>query len=414
MSRSTRRAEPRPARYRRGVPIYLDHAATTPPRPEARAALSTWLDAANASSTHAAGQAARVAVEEAREQIATALACSPHEVVFTSGGTEADNLALKGVVWAARERTAATPHLVTTAIEHPAVLDPARWLAERGDATLTVVDPGPDGRVDPEAVLAAVGPRTTLVSVMTANNELGAVNDVPGLATALAEREIPLHTDAVQAVATLDVDVAAWGTAALALSAHKFGGPQGVGIAVLRRGLPVVPLAHGGGQDRGVRSGTFAAGLDAACGEALSAAVRDRAVLRSRLRSLTDRLAASLTALEGVRRNGPADAEARLASHVHLGIDGVDGGALTLELDRAGVAASSGAACGSGAAKASHVLAATGIAGTPLRLSLGWSSTEADVDRAIDVLTDVIPGLRARAGSSGWIAAPGTALRNPS
>ena len=388
---------------------YLDHAATTPPRPEARAALVAWLGAANASSTHAAGQAARLAVEEAREQIAVGLACSPHEVVFTSGGTEADNLAVKGIVWAARDRRADLPHLVTTAVEHPAVLDPARWLAERGDASLTVVDPLPDGRVDVEAVLAAVGPRTALVSVMAANNELGAVNDVAALAAALAEREVPLHTDAVQAIATLDVDVAAWGVSALALSAHKFGGPQGVGVAVLRRGLPVVPIAHGGGQDRGVRSGTFAAGLDAACGAALTAAVRDRPALRDRLRAMTDRLAAALTALDGVRRNGPADAASRLASHVHLGIDRVDGGALTVALDRAGLDASSGAACGSGAAKASHVLEAAGVTGTPLRLSLGWTSTDADVDRAIDVLTDVVPSLRARSVAP----SPGAALPAP-
>ncbi len=374
---------------------YCDHAATTPPRPQARAALAAWLDAANASSTHLAGQAARVAVEESREAVATALGCSPHEVVFTSGGTEADNLAVKGITWAARDRSRGVPHVVTTAVEHPAVLDPARWLAERGDATLTVVPPGGDGRVDVEEVLAALRPETALVSVMAANNELGAVNDIPGLAARLAEREVPLHTDAVQAVATLELDVARWGVDALALSAHKFGGPQGVGLAVLRRGLPVVPLAHGGGQDRGVRSGTFAVGLDAACGAALTAAVADRAELRPRLLALTDRLAAAVTALEGVRRSGPSDPSWRLASHVHLLLDGVEATALALELDAAGVAASSGAACGAGAAKSSPVLEACGLQGTPLRLSLGWTSTAAEVDRVIDVLTDLIPRLRA-------------------
>jgi cysteine desulfurase len=374
--------------------LYLDHAATTPPRPAARAALSRWLDAANASSTHAAGRSAREAVEEAREDVAVALHCSPHEVVFTAGGTEADNLAVKGIVWAARERTRGVPHLVVSAVEHAAVLDPACWLAERGEATMSVVTPRADGRVEVAAVLDAIRPETALVSVMAANNELGTVNDVTGLAAVLAERGVPLHTDAVQAVATLDVDVAAWGVAALALSAHKLGGPQGVGIAVLRRGLPVVPLLHGGGQDRGVRSGTFAAGLDAACGAALTAAVADRPGLRSRLRALTDRLAAGLLALEGVRRNGATDPEQRLASHVHLSLDGVASDALALALDRAGIAASSGAACGAGATKASHVLEAAGVTGTPLRLSLGWTSTEADVDRALEVLTDVLPRLR--------------------
>ncbi|HSK22665.1 MAG TPA: aminotransferase class V-fold PLP-dependent enzyme, partial [Egicoccus sp.] len=156
----------------------LDHAASTPPRPEARAALQRFLEAANASATHAAGQQARTAVETAREQVATALRCSPHEVVFTSGGTEADNLAVKGIVWAARERTASQPHVVTTAVEHAAVLEPARWLAERGDADLTVIPPDPDGRVPVERILDAVRGETCLVSVMAANNELGAVNDL--------------------------------------------------------------------------------------------------------------------------------------------------------------------------------------------------------------------------------------------
>ncbi|MEX2503504.1 MAG: cysteine desulfurase family protein, partial [Egicoccus sp.] len=376
------------------VHAMLDHAASTPPRPEARAALQRFLEAANASATHAAGQQARTAVEAAREQVATALRCSPHEVVFTSGGTEADNLAVKGIVWAARERTAKRPHVVTTGVEHAAVLEPARWLAERGDADLTVVPPDPDGRVPIERILDAVRDGTCLVSVMTANNELGAVNDLATLGPLLRERGLPLHTDAVQAVATLDVDVDAWQVDALSISGHKFGAPQGVGAAVLRRGLPLVPLSHGGGQDRGVRSGTFAAGMDAALGAAIEAAAADRADLRARLRVMSDRLAAGLLAVDGVTRNGPADPDERLASHVHVCFDAVDASALTLALDRAGLAASSGSACGSGAAKPSHVLEACGITSTPLRLSLGWTTTDAEVDHAIDVLADVVPSLR--------------------
>ncbi len=377
----------------------LDHAATTPPRPEALAAFESYVASANASATHALGQRARRAVEEARERVATALGCSPHEVVFTSGGTEADNLAVKGVIWAARERDRSRiPHLVTTAVEHPAVLEPARWLAERGEAHLSVVPPEPDGRVAVERVLEAVRPDTALVSVMTANNELGAVNDIPSLAAALAERGVPLHTDAVQAIATQAVDVAGWGVHALSLSAHKIGGPQGVGIAVLRRGLPVVPLSQGGGQDRGVRSGTFAVGLDAACSVACEAAVAGRSDLAARLAAATDRLAAALTALDGVTRNGPVDPVWRLPSHLHLSLDGVDPVALTIALDRAGVAASSGSACGAGAATESPVLAATGTRGTPLRLSLGWTTTAAGVDEAIDrltaVLSTLLPGRR--------------------
>jgi len=377
------------------VTTYLDHAATTPPRPAARAALQRWLDVANPSSTHLPGQAARVAVEQARDQVASALGCSPHEVVFTAGATEADNLAVKGIVWAANQhRPGGRPHLVTTAVEHPAVLDPARWLAERGEATLSIVPAGADGRVDPEAVLAAVRADTVLVSVMAANNELGAVNDVPAIAAALAEREVAVHTDAVQAVLTREVDVGDWGVDALALSAHKLGGPAGVGVAVLRRGLPVVPLLHGGGQDRGGRSGTLAAGLDAACGVALEQTVAERSVLTPRLRDLSDRLAAGLLALDGVQRNGPADPTARLVTHLHVSIDGVDADALAVALDRAGLAASSGSACGSGAAASSHVLASIGARGTPLRLSLGWPSMDQDVDRALQVLGEVIPRLR--------------------
>lgn len=381
---------------------YLDHAASTPPRPAARAALTRWLPAANASAPHAAGQEARTAVEEAREQVAAALRCSPHEVVFTASGTEADNLALKGVVWAARDRApGTTPHLVTTAVEHPAVAVTARWLADRGDVHLDVVPPRRDGSVEVDRVLAAVRPETALVSVMTANNEVGAINDVAALAAGLAERDVPLHTDAVQAVATLEVDVAASGVAALALSAHKFGGPQGVGVVVLRRGLGVEPLLHGGGQDRGVRSGTFATGLIAACGAGLTEALTDRAALRSRLAVLSERLAAGVVALDGVRRSGPSEPSRRLVSHVHVTFDGLDGVGLALALDRAGVVAASGSACGSGAATASPVLAACGLEGTPLRLSLGWTSTEADVERALDVLTDVVPALRAGASAVG-------------
>jgi cysteine desulfurase len=375
-------------------PVYLDHAATTPVRPEARAALDAWLDAANASATHRPGQDARIGVEEARETIAVALRCEPGEVVFTSGATEANNLVVKGVVWAARPR--GRDHLVVSAVEHPAVRDAARWLADRGDVRLTEVPPGPDGRVDVERVLAAVEERTALVSVMAANNEVGAVNDVAALGRGLRELGVPLHTDAVQAMATRDVDVAAWHVDALSLSAHKVGGPQGVGVAVLRRGLEVEPLAHGGGQDRGVRSGTFAVALDAACGRAVAATVADRPALAARLEALSDRLAAGLETIDGVTRNGPAEPAWRLPSHVHVSIEAADPEALGLELDRAGVAASTASACASGAGKASHVVEACGIEGTPLRLSLGWTSTDADVDRAVDVLADVVPRVRIR------------------
>ncbi|MFP5309863.1 MAG: cysteine desulfurase family protein [Actinomycetes bacterium] len=391
---------------------YLDHAATTPVRPAVRATLARWLDDAegvvgNGSSAHAAGQRARTAVEEARERVAAALACHPGDVVFTAGGTEADNLAVKGLAWAAARRRRAG-HLVTTAVEHPAVADAARWLAEHEGMELTVVPPRADGTVDPERVLAAVRDDTALVSVMAANNELGAVNDLVAIGTALRERGVAFHTDAVQAFATRVLDLAELPVDALALSAHKFGGPQGVGVAVLRRGVPVEPLLHGGGQDRGVRSGTFAAALVAACGVAVAEADATRAATVARLAPLADRLANGLLALDGVRRNGPTDPADRLVSHVHVSVDGVDGEALTFALDRAGLEVSAGAACASGATHVSPVLAACGIDGdAALRLSLGWTTTEADVDEALATVAAVVADLRARGG--GFVPPPARA-----
>ncbi len=380
----------------------LDHAATTPPRPEVLEVLARWLPAANASARHLPGQDARAAVEEARERAAAALGCTPADVVFTSGGTEADNLALKGVVWAARtaRRAAgddAPVHVVTTAVEHAAVREALRWLADRGEVELDVVAPRPDGRVDAADVLDRVRSDTALVSVMGANNETGAVNDVATIGADLRARGVPFHVDSVQCIATLDVDLDAWHADALAVSAHKIGGPQGVGVAVLRRGVDVEPLAHGGGQDRGVRSGTFAVGLVAACAEALTRAVAERAALRARLRDLSDRLAAGVADLDGVHRTGPGDPAHRLASHVHLELDGVDGDALQLALDAAGVAASSGSACSSGAGRGSAVMAAMGRDGTPLRLSLGWTTTADEIDHAVAVLREAVPRLRSGA-----------------
>jgi cysteine desulfurase len=379
----------------------LDHAATTPPRPEVLEVLERWVGSGNASARHLPGQAARRAVEHAREQAAAALGCGPHDVIFTSGGTEADNLAVKGIAWAARARGDGRPvHVVTTAVEHAAVLEPARWLAARGEIELDIVAPSSDGCVAVDAVLERVRdgsdgrPPTVLVSVMGANNELGAINDVPSLGAALRDRGIALHVDAVQCVTTLDVSLEDWSADALAVSAHKVGGPQGVGVAVLRRGLAVEPMTHGGGQDRGLRSGTFAVGLIAACGEALERAVAERDGVRSRITGLSDRLADGLARIDGVRRSGPADPSRRLASHVHVMIEGVDGEALAIGLDAAGVAASAGSACSSGASAGSHVVEACGLDGAPLRLSLGWSTTAAEVDHALAVLGELVPRLR--------------------
>lgn len=386
-------------RYRhRYMNVYLDHAASSTVRDEARTVLLAHLDAANGSAAHARGQNTRAVVEQARERVAYAIGATPHEIVFTSGGTEADNLAIKGICWAAKDAHKHVPHLIVSATEHAAVLDPARWLAERGDVTLDLVGCNREGTIDVEQVLSLVTPHTALVSVMTANNELGSINPIAELAAALAERAIPLHTDAVQALATLPVDVKTSQVSALAASGHKFGAPQGVGFAMLRRDLPVVPLSHGGGQDRGVRSGTFATALIASCAAALDVAVAERDTVVARLRNFTDRLADGLTALDGVRRNGPTNEDLRLASHVHLSLEGVPSELLALRLDGAGLAASSGAACSSGATTASHVLVAAGVDGTPLRLSAGWDTTDDDINQAIALFGVLIPELRQRKG----------------
>ncbi len=380
---------------------YLDHAASTPVRPAARAALAQWIDPpdgtvlGNPSATHAAGRAAREAVEVAREQVAAAVDARPADVVFTSGGTESDNLAVKGLAWAGA--LAGRRHVVVSAVEHPAVRNAARWLATQGFA-LDEVEVGHDGRVDVERVLAAVTDDTAVVSVMAANNELGSCNDVDALAAALVDRPAVLHTDAVQAFATRPVGLRP-GLDALSLSGHKFGGPPGVGVAVLRRGVGVEPLLHGGGQDRGVRSGTFAAALDAAFGAAVEEAVADRDRLAAAARDQVKRLQRAAGDLDGVHVHGPVTADARLATHLHLGIPGVEAELLSFGLDQAGVAVSTGAACAAGATAASHVTAACGIDDDAvLRLSVGWTTTDADVEHAADVLVDVVTRLRAGRG----------------
>lgn len=377
--------------------VYLDNAATTPVRPEARTALVEALEhTGNGSAAHAAGREARRVIETAREQSAAVLGVRADEIIFTSGGTEADNLALKGIVWAAQRR--GRSHVVTSAIEHPAVAETCRWLATHQGLRLTVVPPSSEGTMDPERVLDAVRPDTAVVSIMTANNELGAINDISPLVAPLRERGVALHTDAVQAAAThdltaLDVD-------AMAVSGHKIGAPQGVGLTVLRTGLSVEPLHHGGGQDRQVRSGTFASALDASLGAGLQAAARDRERLTASATRQTDRLAAGLLALGGITRNGPSSASQRLPTHLHVGIDGVDAAALTRDLDRRGIQVAAGSACSAGAVRASAVVAACGIrADAVLRLTVGWATRDEEIDRALDVLVDTIKLLRHDRGS---------------
>ena len=379
--------------------IYLDHAATTPVASEVLDAMLPYLreQHGNPSSIHGIGRAARGAVEHAREQLADALGVAPLDVLFTSGGTESDNQAVKGIAWAARDAGRGR-HVVTTAIEHHAVLDAARWLADAQGFELTVVAVEADGVVDPERLLAAVRNDTVLVTVMAANNELGTVQPLDVIGPALAERGVPLHTDAVQAFGRSRLEIDGWGIAALSLSAHKFNGPKGVGVLVLRRDVPATPVLHGGGQERGVRSGTFNAAGIVGCGAAAALTVATAATEIPRLRHLRDELIAGLCAVDGVTLNGSA--QVRLPHNANVAVAGCDGESLMLAMDAAGVCVSTGSACQSGAAEQSHVLAAIGADEdrAHVRLTCGRDTSAEDVATAVACFADVVPTLRAAGG----------------
>ncbi|QWC84840.1 cysteine desulfurase [Nocardioidaceae bacterium] len=363
---------------------YLDHAATSPVRPEVADVVARHLgDVGNAASLHGSGRRARRIVEESRELIAHHVGARPGEVVFTSGGTEADNLALKGAWWATRHAAPAPRRVLVSAVEHHAVLDPASWL-ERCEGAL--VEPLPvdrDGVVDEAAFAEAVaGGGVAAASVMWANNEVGAVQPVARLASLARRHGVGLHSDAVQALAHLPVDFTASGLDAMTLSAHKVGGPHGVGALVVRREAHLSPLLHGGGQERDLRSGTVPVPLVAGFAAAVEAAVTTRELESARLATLRDDL------VSGVRAQVPdvvlnAEGAPRLPGVAHLSFPGCEGDSLLMLLDAAGVECSTGSACSAGVPEASHVLLAMGRteaeARSGLRFSLGHTSTAADV-----------------------------------
>jgi cysteine desulfurase len=382
--------------------IYLDHAATTPLDPEVRAALLPWLGElfGNPSSAHGHGRRARAAVDDARDRVAAAAGCASREVILTSGGTEADNLALRGVLerWGAERGR----HLVVSAIEHEAVLATAQRLAEAGRADLTVVDCDRQGRIDPAAVASAVRPDTVLVSVMLANNEVGTVQDVPAIAAAVRARNPRslVHTDAVQALGRLPLGLGALGVDLLSLSAHKAYGPQGVGALVA--GHAVFPAAQitGGGQERERRSGTEnvagVVGFGAAAELARRRQETDAAELSHLAGWLTDLLMESVPGLEAT-----GDPAVRLPGLCSFVVRGCRSELLLAVLDELGVSASAGSACSSGAPVPSHVLAAMGfgdLAGSALRLSLGRSTTGADVQAAAERVQVAVARVRAGGG----------------
>jgi Cysteine sulfinate desulfinase/cysteine desulfurase and related enzymes len=383
---------------------YLDHAATTPMLPEAIEAMTRQLgQVGNASSLHASGRRVRRVVEESRETIATALGARPSEVVFTSGGTEADNLAIKGLYWA--RSAAGARRILISSIEHHAALDPARWLAAHQGAVVEELPVDEYGRVHPETLREAIERApddVALVSVMWANNEVGTVQPVAELAAIAHEHGIPFHTDAVQAVGQLEVSFSGSGVDALTLSGHKIGGPVGVGALLLARGVDPTPVLHGGGQEREVRSGTLDAPAIAGLAAAVEVAVAQREALAARLTELRDDLIDRVRrAVPDVVLNGhPAD---RLPGNAHFSFPGCEGDALLMLLDAKGVECSTGSACSAGVAQPSHVLLAMGAdalrARGSLRFTLGHTSTKEDVDRLAEVIAGVVERAR-RAGIS--------------
>ncbi|MFB7170466.1 cysteine desulfurase family protein [Streptomyces sp. NPDC056254] len=365
---------------------YLDHAATTPMLPEAAAAMTAQFAATgNASSLHAAGRRARRTVEEAREAFAEAIGARPSEVVFTAGGTEADNLAVKGLYWARRDAEPARTRVIASPVEHHAVLDAVHWLAEHEGAQVDYLPVDRYGRVHPDAFREAVERNpddVALATVMWANNEIGTVMPVRALADVAREAGIPLHSDAVQAFGQLDVDFGDSGLAAMTVSGHKIGGPYGIGALLLGRDQSPVPVLHGGGQERHVRSGTLDVPAVAAFAVAAVIAAERREQFAAEVGALRDELvAAVLAAVPDAVLGG--DPEERLPANAHFSFPGCEGDSLLLLLDAQGIECSTGSACTAGVAQPSHVLLAAGtdpqLARGTLRFSLGHTSTKEDV-----------------------------------
>jgi cysteine desulfurase len=385
-------------------PVYLDHAATTPMRPEAIAAMTEELSClGNPSSLHAAGRRARRVVEESREQLAEVFGARPSEIVFTSGGTEADNLAVKGLYWARRDGPGGSRRRVlTTSVEHHAVLDSVRWLEEAQGAEAVWIVVGTDGAVCPAALRAAIAQapeQVAVVSVMWANNEVGTVQPVRELAAVAHEYGVPFHTDAVQAAAQLPVDFAASGADALTVTGHKLGGPVGVGALILARGVTPVPVLHGGGQERDIRSGTLDTPAIRAFAVAAAVCAKQRAEEAERLAALRDELVRQvLAAVPDAVLNGPPSGPDRLPGNAHFSFPGCEGDALLMLLDANGIACSTGSACTAGVAEPSHVLLAMGAddsrARGSLRFSLGHTSTKHDVDALGLVIREVVDRAR--------------------
>lgn len=379
------------------LPIYLDHAATTPTDPDVAAAMLPFLSGplsyGNPSSIHRFGREARSAVDEARDGVAALIHADYSEITFTGSGTEADNLALIGTMLSAPP---GRNHLVTTEIEHHAILHSVRFLQTQGfEATLVPVDR--EGVAHPQAIADTMTDRTALVSVMHANNEIGTLQPLAEIARLVHARGAKFHTDAVQTVGLLNVDVHELDCDMLSLCAHKMYGPKGIGALYIRPGTKVSPILHGGAQEREKRAGTENVAAIVGFGRAAEIAARGRELEAARLTNLRDRFIARLReCIPGLRLNGhPAQ---RLPNNVNVSVEGVEGATLLMNLDRKGVAASSGSACSSGSIEPSHVLKAIGLSDTlassGVRFSLGRGTTEEELNRTVEIFAEIVGRLR--------------------
>ena len=379
-------------------PIYLDYAATTPVDARVVAAMQPYFSAefGNPSSLHRWGQQAERALERARRQVAEALNCRPSEVIFTSGGSEADNLALRGAALAAREARGARD-LITSPIEHSAVLSTLRQLRDHFGFTLTILPVDDTGRVSPDDLANAIRPDTAVVSVMSACNEIGTIEPLADLAAICHERGVQLHTDAVQAASQLPLDVERLGVDYLALGAHKFYGPKGVGALYVREGSPLLPTQTGGAHENGLRAGTPNVPYIVGLAEALQITAAERETHNARFAALRDRLITGLlAAIPDSRLTGHPTQ--RLPNHASFVFPGIDGNELLMHLDLAGIAASSGSACKTGDPEPSEVLLALGlqreVALGSLRLTVGRPTSEAEVARAVQVVPGIVERMR--------------------
>ena len=378
--------------------IYLDAAATTPLDPDVLAAMMPYLTGSfgNPSSIYQLGQETKAAIEDARGAVARVIGARPAEIVFTSGATESDNTALAGVLWSARFRSpnGPAPHLITSAIEHHAVLHCAEFLEKQGFA-VTVLPVDRDGFVDPATVEAAIRPETALISIMYANNEVGAIQPIAEIGRIAREHGVPFHTDAVQAAGALAIDVDALNVDLLSLSAHKFGGPKGVGCLYVRKGVAIEWMQFGGGQESGRRGGTENVAGIVGFGAAIERAERGRTERSESLRALRDELHTMIVAaIPDARLNGPADVDRRLPNNLNIAIPGVQGETMLLALDMMGIAASAGSACTTGNSAPSHVLLAMGLseelARSSLRFSVGSGITSEDLDDVVGALAEIV------------------------